>query len=129
MPSQPIPLRGTVILHVALLIDNHTTECFCPKTTFNESKIYYDGKNRIYGLKTEVAFMAHEPHYCVFVGKHMPGSVHDFEIMKGSYHRYLDYLLKLPDENTSLPGDQLSHFWGVLVDKGYIGPENATPDL
>ena len=41
----------------------------------------------------------------------------------------LDYLLKLPDENASLPGDQLSCFWGVLVDKGYIGPENATPDL
>ena len=73
--------------------------------------------------------MATEPHFCAFVGKHTPGSVHDFEILKGDYHQYLDYLLKLPNENSSLPGDQHSCFWAVLADKGYTGPENATPDL
>ena len=128
-PRCPVPLSGTIIPQVALLIDNHTTECHCPKASFEEAKIYWDGKNRIYGLKTEVAVMAHEPHYCVFVGKHAPGSVHDFEIMKGDYHRYLEYLLKLPNENASLPGDQHSRFWAILVDLGYIGPENSTPDL
>ena len=59
----------------------------------------------------------------------MPGLVHDFEIMKSDYHRYLDYLLKLPNENASLPTVQHSRFWAVLVDLGYIGPEAATPDL
>ena len=73
--------------------------------------------------------MAYKPHFCVFIGKYVLGSVHDFKIMKRSYHRYLDYLLKLPDGNSSLPGHQLSCFWGVLVDKGYVGPENTMPDL
>ena len=92
-------------------------------------KTYFDGKNKVYSLKLEVTILAHAPHYCVFVGKHNPGSIHDFEIMKQDYQKYLDYLLKLPMENASLPADQHSCFWGVLVDKGYIGPEHTTPDL
>lgn len=129
LPSRPVPLRGTVIPHVALIIDNHTSECYRPKASFEEAKIYFDAKNKVYGLKTEVAVSAHEPHFCVFVGSHTPGSVHDFEIMKRDYQKYLEYLLKLPNENASLPADQHSRFWAVLVDLGYIGPETSTPDL
>ena len=73
--------------------------------------------------------MAHVPHYCVFVGKHVPASVHDFEVSKSGYHHYLEYLLKQPHESTFLLNDVHSRFWAVLVDMGYIGPENATPDL
>lgn len=128
-PVRPVPLSGTIFPYVALLIDNHTTQCNRPRAPFNEAKIYYDGKNRIYGLKTEIAVTASAPHYCVFVGAHTPGSVHDFEILKRGYNRYLEYLLKLPTENAALPTDQQSRFWAVIADKGYIGPEHATPDL
>ena len=73
--------------------------------------------------------MAHAPHYCVFVGKHVPASVHDFEVLKRGYHLSLEYLLKQPHESASLPNDVHSRFWAMLVDMGYIDPENATPDL
>ena len=59
----------------------------------------------------------------------MLASVHDFEVLKSGYHHYLKYLLKQPHESTSLLNDVHSRFWAVLVDMGYIGPENATPDL
>ena len=116
---------GTVVL----LLDSHTTEFHHLKAPFNEAKIYFDGKNHIYGLKTEVAISASVPYYCVLVGNHRPGSVHDFEILKQGYQKYLDYLHKLPAESAALPSDCQSWHWAVLVDMGYIGPEYATPDF
>ena len=62
--------------------------------------------------------MAHAPHYCVFVGKHVPASVHDIEVLKSGYHRYLEYLLKQPHESASLLNDVHSRFWAVLADMG-----------
>ena len=59
----------------------------------------------------------------------MPGSVYDFETLKQGYHKYLDYLTKLPAENAALPADRQSQHWAVLADMGYIGPEHATPDF
>jgi hypothetical protein len=78
------------------------TQYYHPKVSFDKVKIYYDRKNHIYDLKFEVAISAMPSYYCVFVGDHMPGSIHDFEIMKKRYHRYLEYLLKLPFKTLQL---------------------------
>jgi len=126
---RPLPLLETPFPHVALLVDAHTTPCYHPKAPFNEAKIYYDAKNHIYGLKTEVAVSAQSPHFCTHVSSHVPASVHDFELFKRGYARYLDYLLKLPAERVQLFGDQSHHYWAMLCDKGYIGPESASPDV
>jgi hypothetical protein len=75
---RPKPVTTSAFPHVALLIDNHTTQCFRPKTRFAETKIYWDKKNKIYGLKSEVAVSAHEPHYYQFVGSHHAASAHDY---------------------------------------------------
>jgi hypothetical protein len=97
---RPKPVTTSAFSHVALLIDNHTTQCFWPKTRFAEAKIYWDGKNKIYGLKSEVAVNAHELHYYQFVGPHHVASAHDYQIHKQEYARYFSYLLKLPDETS-----------------------------
>jgi hypothetical protein len=128
-PQRPCPLSDTPFPHVALLVDAHTTPCYCPKAPFDEAKIYFDGKNRIYGLKTEVAVSVQAPHYCMHVSNSVPGSVHNFELFKQGYERYLPYLLKLPAKHVALVGDQNNHYWALLCDKGYIGPDDASPDV
>ena len=95
---------------------------------FEEAKIYYNGKNHTYGLKTEVAVRVLPPHFCTHTSKHVPASVHDFELFKSGYARYLPYLLKQPEECMALPGDPSRH-WAILCDKGYIGPDAASPDV
>jgi hypothetical protein len=97
-PSRPKPLVDNPFPHVGIIINNHTTQCYHPKVSFDKVKIYYDRKNHIYGLKFKVAISATPSYYCVFVGDHTFGFVHDFEIMKRRYHCYFEYLLKLPSK-------------------------------
>jgi hypothetical protein len=97
-PSRPKLLVDSPFPHVGIIINNHTTQCYYPKVSFDEVKIYYDRKNHIFCLKSEVAVSVTPPYYCVFVGDHTLGSVHDFKIMKRKYHYYFEYLLKLPFE-------------------------------
>ena len=127
--SQPHPLLESPFPHVVLLVHVHTTPCYHPKAPFDEAKIYYDYKNHTYGLLTEVVVSTQHPYYCMHVFNHVPASVHDFELFKNGYARYLDYLLKLPEEHIALPGDQASHHWALLCDKGYISPNSASPDV
>ena len=115
--------------HVALLVDGHTSKVFRPKVPFEEAKPYFDKKNKIYGLKNEVAVMVSPPHYCMFVSPKTIGSVHDFQIFKDHYERYLSYLLKLPEENMHLPGDVRFRYWAIIADKAYVGPPEDTPDV
>jgi hypothetical protein len=112
-----------------LLVDAHTTPCYHPKAPFDEAKIYFDRKNRIYGLKTEVAMSVQAPHYCTHVSNSVPGSVHNLELFKQGYERYLPYLLKLPAKHMALVGDQNNCYWALLCDKGYISPDDASPDV
>ena len=125
---RPEPLVGTRFPEIALLVACHTTQAFRPKAPFEEAKIYWDGKNHIYGLKSEVAVMAHAPHYCVSVADHVVASMHDYEYHKRIYELYLPYLLKTPAEHHVLPNDVQHRYWAVAADKGYIGPAHDTPD-
>jgi hypothetical protein len=128
-PLRPLPLRDSPFPHCALIVDSHTTACYRPKARFGEAKIYWDGKNRVYGIKTEVAVRATAPHYCVAVSRHEPASKHDYEIHKSQFHNYLNYLLKLPDEVPMVLSDAAFRHWAILCDLGYIGPAHHTPDV
>jgi hypothetical protein len=112
----------------ALLIDCHTTECFRPKGRFGDAKTYYDGKNCIYGVKSELAVTAARPHFFVTSTPHEPGSTHDYTIHKRFYHIYLDFLRKRRHEAPDLQDPAQEEYWPVIVDKGYIGPAADTPD-
>lgn len=125
---RPLSLVGTNYPEIALLIDCHTTEGFRPKAPFEEAKIYWDGKNHIYGFKNEVGVTASPPHYCLFAAPHTVPSVHDYQYHKRFFEQYLPYLLKTPADHHALPHDVQHRFWAVCGDKGYIGPETDTPD-
>ena len=116
--------------HAALLIDAITIECFRPEGRFEEGKHYFDGKNHIYGVKSEVAVTAARPHFYVHSTPHEPGSVHDYTIHKKNYRSYLDYLRKTPEERARIQDpDPNKDYWAAILDKAYIGPRSNTPKL
>lgn len=128
--SRPVPVWDSgAAPYAALLIDHHTTEVFRPKTRFSEAKIYWDGKNHCYGLKSEVAVSASAPHYCQFVQRYTVASVHDYADLKSHYTSYLEYLLKTPEEAALFPADVQNRYWAAILDKAYIGPAADTPDF
>lgn len=116
--------------YAALLIDSITTECFRPEGRFEEAKHYFDGKNHIYGVKSEVAVTAARPHYYVLSSRHEPGSVHDYTIHKRNYRNYLDYLRKTDEERNRIQDPSPDEeYWAAILDKAYIGPRTDTPEI
>ena len=65
LPQRPLLLADTPFPHIALLVDATTTPCFHPRGCFEDAKVYYNTKNKIYGLKTEVAVTAQPPYFAL----------------------------------------------------------------
>jgi hypothetical protein len=101
-PSQPKLLVDSPFLNVEIIINNHTTQCYHLKISFDKTKIYYDRKNKIYDLKSEVVVFATPSYYYIFVNDHTFGFVHNFKIIKRKYYCYFEYLLKLLFETLQL---------------------------
>lgn len=114
---------------VGLIIDGHTSEISPPRMSYNDAKVYYDGKNYIYGLKNEVAVSPVPPHYCLFVSDHVPASVHDYELHKRTYVTYGEYLHCTPEEAAHVHNNPDQQFWPLMGDKGYTGPAADTHPL
>lgn len=114
---------------ITLIGDSTSREVFHPKAPFNEAKQYYDNKNHIYALKKEIAVTRAAPHYCLFTQPAVPGSVHDYSYFKQNYLSYCPYLLKTPEERATLSSDRQESRWAILLDSGYIGPDNDHPEL
>lgn len=127
--ERPVPLAQTRFPHAGLLVDTQTIEVNKPKARFEEAKAYWDRKNKIYGLKKEVAVRAAAPHYCMFTQKGRVASVHDYTIIKETFETYLEYLRKTDDERNALPADRASRFWAAVLDKAYVGPAGDTPNF
>jgi len=125
----PLPASKTVTFpYVALLLDSTTIPTYRPKGRFEEAKAYYDGKNGIYGLKKEVAVMASEPHFALFMQKGQLGARHDYAILKETEASYESYTTKTKQEALALRPDQDKQ-WAILCDNGYQGPERDTPHI
>jgi len=60
---RPKPLENTIYPHIALIVYSTSFSLFKPLAKFNESKVFYNGKNRMYACKKEVAIMASPPYY------------------------------------------------------------------
>jgi hypothetical protein len=113
----------------ALIIDGHTTEICVPKLPFEQGKVYWDGKNHIYGLKNEIAVSTTSPHYCLFVSPHFPASVHDYEVHRQVYGSYGEYLVMTPEEIVTAGLQPGPRYWKIMADKGYTGSPDDTEPL
>jgi len=103
-------------------------EVFRPRGRFEEAKIYFDGKNKIYAIKKEVAVLAYPPYYGLFFQKGQVGSKHDYSVFQGTHSNYSAFLKKTPREQVELGGDRDSR-WAILLDKAYVGPDSDTPNV
>ncbi len=115
---RPVPLAVPGFSDVALLLDSTSFEVYRKLADFQESKILYDGKNRIYALKKEVAVSASPPYFALFIRKSAVGSMHDFQMFKSGMDRYKNYLRILPSDVDPLTNRT---DWSICADKGYIG--------
>ena len=128
--KRPVPLTTTNFPYIALCADSTSIEINRPKARFEESKIYYDAKNKIYALKKECAVMASPPHYCLFSQRAVTGSTHDFNILKSTYSSYVGYLAKQNDEINMIATDYINPSWAILFDSAYVcDDERKTPEL
>jgi len=127
--QRPVPLEATSHPFIALICDSTSTQVLRPVGRFEEAKIYWDGKNKIYALKKEVAVMASPPHFALFTGVAFVGSEHDYSAFKKTHEKYLGYLRKTPEERAQLPRDLAADSWAILCDSGYTGDSQDTPGL
>lgn len=112
--------------YAALLGDSTSFEVFKPGGPYyREAKLYYDGKNGIYAIKKQVCVLARSPHYALFISPGYAGSTHDFTILKDTYDEIGLYLEKTDSEHND---EDSSDSWSILMDKGYIGPEDSHLD-
>jgi len=71
--DRPQVLEG-VLQHAAIAVDSTSFEVYRPHGRFEEAKIYFDGKNRIYALKKEVVVKIKPPNYALYYHKATIGS-------------------------------------------------------
>ncbi len=126
---RPLPLERTPHPYIALICDSTSVEVFKPMRQFDEAKVFWDGKNKIYALKKEVCVMASPPHYALFSSAKFCGSEHDYSQFKKNFQKYSDYLVKSPAELRQLPREVSEPSWAILGDSAYIGDTQDTPGL
>jgi hypothetical protein len=124
---RPKPLEGNYP-YIGLIGDTTSMEVFRPRGRFEEAKIYWDGKNKIYALKKEVAILPYPPYFALFFQKGRVASMHDYSILQDTQASYSSFLKKTPREQIELGNDRDLR-WGILFDKAYVGPEEDTPGL
>jgi len=125
---RPVPLPSRGFPFIALLCDSTSVEVHRPVGRFEEAKIYFDAKNRIYALKKQVAVMATSPHFALFSETAHIGSRHDYSIFKSSYSKLEHYLRKSDNERGIIASDNIDK-WALLADSAYLGPDSDTPGL
>lgn len=94
-----------------------------PSGNLQESKLYFSGKHKLYGFKTEVSVLPNGQAF--FISRHAPGSVADIDIFMRNIERHKLFLKKGTEEaniiDSGLYSEEHSGSWGVLCDKGYQG--------
>lgn len=94
-----------------------------PSGNMQEGKVYYSGKHKAYGYKTEVSVLP--TGQAIGCTRHYPGSKLDIDIFRINEDFHMTQLEKLSSElGMNDNGPLLSVYktlWAVLCDKGYQG--------
>nr|CCA17462.1 AlNc14C35G3133 [Albugo laibachii Nc14] len=97
-----------------------------PSGRFDEARQYFSNKHKMCGLKLEASVSY--PGICVGLSRCYPGSISDLTIFVQRQDFHLQILQKsneeLLEEDNGEGWENYSHFWAVLVDKGYQGSQS-----
>jgi len=87
-----------------------------PTGTYNEKKLFFSGKHKMYGLKSQcVHDRKGRVIHCILGEK---GAVHDFAICRNNIEILQDLLSK---EFNGHDSEEEDDSWSILVDSGYQG--------
>ncbi len=104
-------------------VDVTFQQSFRPSGSIEEGKLYFSGKQKLYGYKCEASVLPNG--LCVGVSNHCPGSISDFEIFQRRKEWHLSKTKKSEDKilmiDAGQHADQHPHHWAILADKGYQG--------
>ena len=104
-------------------VDVNFQQSFRPSGSIQEGKLHFSGKDKLYGLKTEVSVTPIG--LAINCSKHFPGSVSYFEIIQWGIDRHKLLLTKKDDElgilDVGIFQERYPGHWAVLADKGYQG--------
>ena len=96
-------------------------QSFRPSGSLEEGKLYFSGKHKLYGYKTEVSVLLNG--LAIGCSAHEPGSVSDLKIFEAMTSFHATQLRKREGENDMDDdgplSDEYPHFWALLCDKGY----------
>jgi len=96
-----------------------------PSGTLLKGKLYFNGKQKLYGYKTEVSVAP--TGQAIDVTAHKPGSVSGIVIFLGNLDFHQQALAKHTDDDqdpdTGLLATRYPDSWAVLLDKGYQGAQ------
>ncbi len=120
-------LVGSTLSYIGLVVDSTSVKIGMPGE-FSDAKPYWDGKNKIYAMKKEVAVTAVTPHYALFSSPGFRGAEHDFAAFQRHASGYSEYLKKTPDEVATSSSDN-NALWILLADAGYLGDPQRTPGI
>ena len=94
-----------------------------PTGNIDETKLYYSGKHKLYGLKTEVSVLPNG--IAVFASPPYPGSRSDLDIFRTHVQMNRAKLRKRSGEHeirdTYKLSEKYPNLWAVIVDKGCYG--------
>lgn len=96
-----------------------------PTGNMMEGKVYFSGKHKLYGYKSEVSVAPNgQAINCV---AHEPGSVSDLTILNKNIEFHKERLKKISDEEGLQDNGMLSNTyqdsWAIIMDKGYQGAQ------
>ena len=91
---------------------------------FEDARAFFDGKNRMYSLKKEVAVLNNPPYFAYFPLKYFIGGFHNYKNFQENYSHYLDLIKKTPRDHNLIPRDNGHNFFGILLEKGYFTSNN-----
>ena len=107
----------------ALVVNVIFQPTYRPKTRFHEGRLYYSKKQHQYGVKTQIAHASDGR--AMFVGKHGPGSVHDYSLFVKDVPTYKKFLKKRNNEagleDDGVLQNTYGDAWALLAGKSYQG--------
>ncbi len=129
--KRPTARTDNRFFFTGLAVDCTTTPINKPTGTFNESKPFWDQKNKCYGLKFQVCCTVQSPHLAMFVEDYCKGAVNDYTIFRETFEKYKGYLRKTPQElvDANMITDCEDLNWAIVGDKAYGGPVEDTIGL
>lgn len=114
--------ENDIFLNVKYVIDVTFQSIWTPTGTYDEKKLYFSGKHKLYGLKSQCIHDRKGRVVHCIAGER--GAMHDLTICRENIHELKDILRKNDDGEEGENKDD--DYWFVMADSAYKGLQDET---